>query len=253
MKFFYCLLTLVLFQVGTGMGQCVPDQLYADSVFGLWPDTTENFPSATQNTYYETVVDLKVPVSAGDIPGVNPVFSALTIDSIEMTGVSNLPPGLGFECFPSWCAWQEDSQGCITISGTPVDTGTFILTIDLLGYPVFPATSVPFSFDGYKIVVSPDGSTSIKEVASTRLQLKQNAPNPTAGITKISFASKRNGIMEFKVYNLLGEMVYETTVQATIGENELTFDASNLPDGMYMYVLSDGDESVTKRMTISKN
>ena len=40
---------------------CVPDAMNQDSLFGLWPDTTQNLPTAVEGVYYESYVQLKTP------------------------------------------------------------------------------------------------------------------------------------------------------------------------------------------------
>ncbi len=45
--------------------QCTPNQLYADSVYGVWPDTTENFMSGVVNMFYSDTLNILVPTDAG--------------------------------------------------------------------------------------------------------------------------------------------------------------------------------------------
>jgi hypothetical protein len=46
---------------------------YADSVYGVWPDTTTNFPPATQNVFYSTNLNFKVPSTVtAEVAGSDP-------------------------------------------------------------------------------------------------------------------------------------------------------------------------------------
>ena len=50
--------------------QCTPDPLYADSIYGAWPDTVTNFVSGQVGVAYIQVLDFKLPLDAGDVdPG----------------------------------------------------------------------------------------------------------------------------------------------------------------------------------------
>ena len=39
-----------------------------DSLFGLWPDTIQNLPTAVEGVYYESYVQLKTPAVASEVP-----------------------------------------------------------------------------------------------------------------------------------------------------------------------------------------
>ena len=52
--------------------QCTPDPLYADSVFGVWPDTLENFKPGMVNVFYSDTLNLIIPTDANSLdPGDN--------------------------------------------------------------------------------------------------------------------------------------------------------------------------------------
>ena len=85
-----------LVMAASAMAQpCIPNPLYADSVFGVWPDTTDNFMPGILGIPYFQELNLIVPVAAQDI---NPTFPAVNIDSVVFNGISNLPPGLAVAC-----------------------------------------------------------------------------------------------------------------------------------------------------------
>jgi hypothetical protein len=84
--------------------------------------------------------------------------------------------------------------------------------------------------------------------------LTQNYPNPFNPATKISFALKTSERATVVVYNLLGQVVarlFDGTAAA--GERyELTFDASHLPSGMYVYMLRSGSHVQARKMMLMK-
>lgn len=91
------------------------------------------------------------------------------------------------------------------------------------------------------------------EQVPARFDLAQNYPNPFNPSTKIVYSVPSKSNVTLKVYNLLGQEV-ATLVNAVknVGRYELTFNASNLPSGVYFYTLNAGNFSVTKKMMLLK-
>ena len=83
--------------------------------------------------------------------------------------------------------------------------------------------------------------------------LSQNYPNPFNPSTIIEFALPYDGFVDLKVYNLMGESI-EVLVQEqkNAGGYKVTFDASDLPSGVYFYTLRSGDFVITKKMLLTK-
>ena len=85
-------LFLLLMLSNLSYSQCNPDPIYADSAWGIWPNPTENFAPGEIGEPYSQVVDFKIPEDAALI---DPVLGAgLVIESVVLSNVSNLPPGL---------------------------------------------------------------------------------------------------------------------------------------------------------------
>ena len=83
--------------------------------------------------------------------------------------------------------------------------------------------------------------------------LSQNYPNPFNPTTKIKFAIPEEGSVSIKIYNALGNEV-KTIVneQMKSGSYEVTFDASQLPSGIYFYKLQANSFAATKKMVLLK-
>lgn len=98
-------------------------------------------------------------------------------------------------------------------------------------------------------------STSIEQ--STELPeeiwLGSNYPNPFNPTTVIEFGLTRQANTQLHVYDLLGRRV-ATLVDGTLqaANYSVTFDASQLASGVYIYRLQTPDYSVTKRMMLVK-
>lgn len=83
--------------------------------------------------------------------------------------------------------------------------------------------------------------------------LAQNYPNPFNPSTSISFALPVTGNVELKVYDLLGKEV-ATLVNGslTAGTHSVPFDASSLSSGVYIYKITAGEFTDSKKMVLIK-
>jgi hypothetical protein len=86
-----------------------------------------------------------------------------------------------------------------------------------------------------------------------KFELNQNYPNPFNPSTQLSYDLKTDGNVKLTVFNLVGQSV-RVLVDGyqTAGYYEVTFDANDLPAGIYLYKLQVGDYSSVKRMTLVK-
>ncbi|HEY6436008.1 MAG TPA: T9SS type A sorting domain-containing protein, partial [Ignavibacteriaceae bacterium] len=83
--------------------------------------------------------------------------------------------------------------------------------------------------------------------------LEQNYPNPFNPTTNIRFRIADHGFATLNVYNILGnEIAILVGEELAAGEHEITFDASNLPSGIYFYQLKVGSFVQTNKMTLLK-
>ncbi len=83
--------------------------------------------------------------------------------------------------------------------------------------------------------------------------LSQNYPNPFNPVTNIKFHVAKSSLVKIVVYDMMGCEV-QTLVNKTLnpGSYETTFDGSSLTGGVYLYQISAGDYSETKRMMLGK-
>jgi len=116
---------------------------------------------------------------------------------------------------------------------------------------ILAATSPRFT-----LIIDPASSTSTKDDGRGTMDefaLAQNYPNPFNPSTQIRFTLDAGRQTTLKVYDVLGREV-ATLVNGTMaaGAHSVTFDASNLTSGVYMYKLEAGGMTMTKRMTLVK-
>jgi glucuronoarabinoxylan endo-1,4-beta-xylanase len=83
--------------------------------------------------------------------------------------------------------------------------------------------------------------------------LHQNYPNPFNPSTIIEFNLPVTSKVTLKVFNILGEEV-ATLLSASLllGSHSVTWDASNLASGVYLYRLQAGDYVETRKMILMR-
>lgn len=98
-----------------------------------------------------------------------------------------------------------------------------------------------------------DTSTEPIEQVADQIELKQNYPNPFNPSTQIHFAITEQSHVLFEVYNTLGQkvsiLVNETK---TPGWHLVSFNASGLSSGIYIYRLETHDRIIQRHMTFVK-
>ena len=240
-----------LLSISVISAQCTPNPLYYDSISGAWPDTITNFDPATLGVAYNQVLDFKIASDAGEY---DPLYSGVNLDSVVLTNVTGLPPGLSYTCNNSYCNWLGGTQGCASLSGTPTTLGSYDIIIDLDGYVTLifvGVMSAPVQFTGYVIDVGAAGIETIKLNTETFI-LQQNIPNPANNTTKIQFISGKSNEVTFNMINLLGDIVLSKNVNARKGVNDVNINLLDYPEGVYLYSITNGSERFTKRMIIAR-
>jgi hypothetical protein len=83
--------------------------------------------------------------------------------------------------------------------------------------------------------------------------LLQNYPNPFNPSTKIKFGTREAGIVNIKVYNILGvEIASLVNEYKAAGIYEVGFSNTNLSSGVYIYSLTVNNFSETRKMILEK-
>jgi hypothetical protein len=248
-KTLLALFAFLALSFSTSAQSCTPDPFYMDSLFGAWPDTITNFPAGQEGVFYSEVLDFKLPIDAGEVDA---TLAGVPIDSAVLTNVVGLPPGLTYACDVSSCTWYGGQQGCASLYGTPTTPGIYDVTIELDGWVTafFIPISEPVTFTGYVIEITPAADILIYK--RDDFSISQNSPNPFAEETNINFKTGQAGSVSLRVMDILGNAVHMQEIQANTGDNTFTFKNTGLANGIYMYTLSNGIKSVTKKMTVRR-
>ena len=86
-----------------------------------------------------------------------------------------------------------------------------------------------------------------------KFALKQNYPNPFNPTTVIPFSIEKESDVKLTVYDMLGNEV-QTLVNSRMnrGSYQVTFNASDLATGVYIYRLETAGKSISKKMMFMK-
>ncbi len=111
----------------------------------------------------------------------------------------------------------------------------------------------PSSFGTARLI----GTTSIDNdhgiVVATEHSLSQNYPNPFNPSTTIEYKLDTAGDIRVVIYNVVGEEVATLVNEYKVaGQHLVSFDASKLSSGMYLYRLETGTSMLTKKMLLLK-
>jgi photosystem II stability/assembly factor-like uncharacterized protein len=83
--------------------------------------------------------------------------------------------------------------------------------------------------------------------------LEQNYPNPFNPVTRISYSISYQTHVSLKIFNILGQDVKTVIDELQYpGEKTITFDATNLPSGVYFYRLTTERHTEVKKMVLMK-
>ncbi|KPQ01087.1 MAG: extracellular concanavalin A-like lectin/glucanase [Bacteroidetes bacterium HLUCCA01] len=92
------------------------------------------------------------------------------------------------------------------------------------------------------------------EQLPTRYELAQNFPNPFNPSTTIGYALPEVADVRLEVFDMLGRRVATLVRNEThpAGNHAVTFDASMLTSGVYVYRLQAGSTTITRKLTLIK-
>ena len=97
-----------------------------------------------------------------------------------------------------------------------------------------------------------DVNDAIPEIPAL-FALEQNYPNPFNPSTTIQFSLPITEHVELNIYNILGEKVAGLVNETlSAGTHNITWDASNIPSGIYICRLRSFNNVLTKKMTLIK-
>jgi len=250
-SFILAFLLVFLISPRINLAQCTPGNEVTcpdpENNGEICPDV---LPDAVMNQLYQQEFTILAPAQYTDST------SGITVDldHLRIVDVGNLPTGI------TWVSNAPDDillpgvYNCVLMEGTPQTKGNYTLkinvevTINFFGQPVLYDTIV----DSTSLAINVVDASGIGEFSATSFNILSSVPNPFTTWFEVLYTMKEPGEMSFKLYNLLGKLIRMQTIPSITGENRFVFDATGLPQGIYIYSLGDSQNSVTRRMIKSR-
>ncbi len=208
------------------------------------------------NTVSDTLTVTVTPVN--DLPYVVQLPDTLTFKVGEV---------YGFTIDTAFADVEDElTDFSFNVSVTPAD---ILLSFDPTTYTITLSSPTYIGFgeivltvedsDGGKLevslVIEVEMATSNDLMADlpTNFELQQNYPNPFNPSSNIRFGLPESGEVRLDVYNMLGQRVATLVDQRMqAGWHTVSFDASALSSGTYIYRITSGDFVQTKKMMLIK-
>jgi hypothetical protein len=140
--------------------------------------------------------------------------------------------------------------GYVEGSGTTTEPQSYSYTDNEVETGTYTYRLKQVDFDG---TFTYSNEVEVDVTAPLTFNLGQNYPNPFNPSTKINYSIPEAGNVKLAVYNIVGEEVAVLVNGFTqTGSFDVTFNASNLPSGVYIYKLQSANSVQTKKMLLLK-
>ena len=232
--------------------QCTPDPQFTAA--GIYPDSATNLMPAYVGQAYNQNITIISPLDT--TVDFNGVPLQVTVQTIELTGVTGLPSNFTYSCLPQNCVFAGGSTACAVLSSTTnptsADIGSYQIifstetTVDAgIGVPITQNDVI----DYYYLNIM-DNTSSINKFESNTFELKSAYVNHLINQAKIQFISGCPERITFAVYNLLGEQIDSQVITSSRGVNTIRLNTSSYSKGLYLYSINNGKELLTQRMIV---
>ncbi|MCF8396588.1 MAG: C10 family peptidase [Bacteroidales bacterium] len=138
----------------------------------------------------------------------------------------------------------DDQTLIATLSGNEIpdpivaSSGIMFITFNTNGF---------VTYDGWEAYYEVNNVGTDEMASISRLQIY---PNPTKDILNISLNKTAEKSLEIEMFSVTGSRVHQEAIESGSGIFDISIDVSDLPKGMYIVRLHDGEESVHKRIII---
>jgi len=124
-----------------GCATSLPDSLPADTIF------LSSAPDGQVGEYYEGDLSFRMPMTTTPVNANDPDTPAgLNISEINISSVTNVPPGLSWEANQTTFDVSEETDGCVRFCGTPLIPGTYEVEVIISAQVLFVNQTSSFSF-----------------------------------------------------------------------------------------------------------
>jgi hypothetical protein len=217
-------------------GSLIDDWVFTDSLRLVSGDSLKFWIqlgtwSGGSGTYYRDSLQIWITTVA------NPTGGTRT----RIATVASLPQGTNF--------WQFKAYDLSAFDGQLVYVGFRYYMNSLIDGIMVNLDSV---FVG-NLSGPPVGTPEVNTYVPARFDLKQNYPNPFNPVTTIDYDLPKNEFVNLVIYNALGqEVAVLVSENVNAGSHSVYFDASYLPSGIYIYKITAGEFTMTRKMSLVK-
>jgi hypothetical protein len=202
------------------------------------PDPRADFNDVPDSTWWNNYG------SVGDVNTLSTVQGCISITASAAT-ITGLAPETGFTDYP--IEVLVDAR----IANAPgveflVSNGTWLRDE--------PVGQGPLPVNGYvlRVYAEDENPNSVADFLNLNaFNVAQSFPNPATETATISYTTPNSTKIDFKVYNMLGGLVYSEAMTSQKGMNNIQLETSAMTAGMYVYTVSNGVKVHTKRMNIN--
>lgn len=210
-----------------------------------------------------------VPITAMKLQNVGAISLKIKYNAalLNFTGISNAPSSINFTSNASTgtisLGWFDmtgntpvsfDSTKLVDLNFTATSLGSS--TIEFLG----SQSEISNSLGQIVVVEYVNGSvqlvTDVTEQGNqipSEYNLSQNYPNPFNPSTMIKYSIPKEGMVTLKVFDMLGkEVATLVNKYQTPGNYSVSFNASNLPSGVYIYKIESNNFNAVKKLMLLK-
>ena len=246
---------------------CVPDSA-AQPRPGIHP-APYNLPCIVDGAPYDQTLQIRCPTVFDSVVnlGITTYPLAITVDSIELDSVINLPAGITWARYPN--RLQGGEIGCLHLTGTTTAApGYYVLTWygtswvhgTGIGARTVVGSLNRYSYVDYNLNViaaagdscipynpyATNGINNINPVLNTALDV---FPNPSNGVftLKLNAGSRVSGLIE--IIDVTGRVVFSQDVDL-IGQQNMSLDLSKCSKGIYNILLKTSNGNAAKRISI---
>jgi hypothetical protein len=250
----------------SGPSACTPAASL--SKYGL---ASSEFPCIIQTVPYNTAMQFKIYSTFA-------YAGQQSIDSVQISGIANLPCGLCWATNQPNNMFYPNEIGCLNISGTTSDSvGQYPIEFTLNawtdgnGSPTLVAASL--AKDAGIILWMPvipmpetcppvDTSTNspktkyascVSGIAQTDgdITALTLGPDPLFSSATLSFNALKNAHYQLRISNLLGNIVSVKELQVNAGRNTALIERNSHAAGIYFMILSDGKNAMTRKFVVA--
>jgi hypothetical protein len=236
---------------------------FANSLFMGWPDAVLLDGSGTTCAIGADTSRIKANIFSGCPGGYKSTNAGCSFDVNAYMSANNTLFPLNSQIqlsnpYNGWTTGNYSPSNFYPNSGSPALTGA---NFSYPGFNNFTPTTYRGAFDqngtwangwtnfrpdtvNYKIL--PIGIQPVSNIVPKQYSLQQNYPNPFNPATSIKFDIAMTGFVKLAVFDILGREVTNIVNEVLkSGEYKISYNASNLPSGVYIYRLSVTNEITT--------